>query len=124
MAIRQKDDWEGWLKFFLKGISFVSDEATNSATEIIEMRERHLALLRDRDSSNLNCSKLLDLLYERPIVTINLVKDTLQVSHPTASSLVSSFCDIGLLKLRGDVKRNRKYAYIEYLDILSRGTEV
>jgi Fic family protein len=31
MAVRIKGDWENWIKFFLRGIASVSDEATESA---------------------------------------------------------------------------------------------
>ena len=34
MDVRLKGDWEGWIRFFLKGVAEVSDEATNSAKEI------------------------------------------------------------------------------------------
>jgi len=35
-----KGDWEGWLKFFLKGVIEVSQEAAKTAKEIIELKEK------------------------------------------------------------------------------------
>ena len=35
MEVRKSGDWEGWIKFFLRGVSSVSDEATESAKLII-----------------------------------------------------------------------------------------
>ena len=31
MAVREKGDWEGWIKFFLKGVAVTADEATSTA---------------------------------------------------------------------------------------------
>ena len=39
MDVRTKGDWEGWIKFFLKGIAEVSDEATSTAKEMDETLE-------------------------------------------------------------------------------------
>ena len=38
-AIRNDDDWEGWLKFFLTAIRVVSEEAVATAREILALRE-------------------------------------------------------------------------------------
>jgi Fic family protein len=38
-AIRHQGDWEGWLKFFLRGVSEVSQEATQTARNILALHE-------------------------------------------------------------------------------------
>ena len=40
-AIRDDGDWEGWLNFFLKGITDVSSQATDTARRILSLREAH-----------------------------------------------------------------------------------
>ena len=49
MKIRLDGDWEGWLKFFLKGIKEVSEEAANSASKIIVLKETILKKLFDKN---------------------------------------------------------------------------
>ena len=34
MEVRRKGDWENWIKFFLRGVATVSDEATESAKKL------------------------------------------------------------------------------------------
>ena len=41
MAVRTDGDWEGWLKFFLKGVHDVSQSATETARQIADLREEH-----------------------------------------------------------------------------------
>ncbi|RKZ19548.1 Fic family protein, partial [bacterium] len=40
MKVRFKGDWEGWIKFFLKGVQVMSGDATKTAREIIKLREK------------------------------------------------------------------------------------
>ena len=44
-AIHSLGDWEGWLKFFLRGVRDVSREATETARGIISLREEHRQLV-------------------------------------------------------------------------------
>ncbi len=53
MAIRDRGDWEGWLKFFLKGVYEVSKTATETARAILNLRENHRQLIaRSTGASN------------------------------------------------------------------------
>ena len=124
MDVRKKGDWESWLKFFLKGISEVSDEATDSAKEIIGLSTKYTKMLQE-GGYNTNHQRLLDELFENPIITKNKVAEILEVSYPTANTLVEDFCNLGILKiLHPEAKRNRKYEFSEYVTILNRGTEL
>ncbi len=124
MDIRVKGDWEGWMKFFLKGIAEVSDEATNTAKHILKMKDLHTEMIKQNMRNPSNGLKLLERLFESPIVTINKVAEMLDVSYPTASNLVNDFCDIGLLKTVSKVQRNKKFSYYQYIEILQAGTEL
>jgi Fic family protein len=48
MAIRNDGDWEGWLKFFVRGVFEVSQEATETARGIVRLRENHRRLLSEK----------------------------------------------------------------------------
>ncbi len=39
--IRDTGDWESWLEFFLQGVAEVSDQATETARQILQLREQH-----------------------------------------------------------------------------------
>jgi len=62
MAIRHDGDWEGWLKFFLRGVSEVSQAATDTACAIINLREKHRHQASQISADALN---LLDFLYKK-----------------------------------------------------------
>lgn len=113
-AIRDRSDWEGWLKFFLRGVGEVANQATETARQILRLREMHREFLSGRIGTT-NALRLLDYLYQRPIVTAGLVVQALQVSPPTANNLVNQFHDLGLLSEKTGRQRNRLFSYEPYL---------
>ena len=70
MAVRQDGNWEGWLRFFLRGVAETAEEATATTEAIVHLQEEHRVLLQD-EGLGLNGLKLLDLLFQRPLVNVN-----------------------------------------------------
>ncbi len=114
MGIREHGDWEGWLKFFLQGVAETAEEASRTARNIISLRERHSALVQER-GLQMSGIRLLDLLFERPLVNVKLVKEQMKVAFVTASKLIEQFEGLGLLKEITGGRRNRRFSYTPYL---------
>jgi Fic family protein len=115
-AIRRRGDWEGWLRFFLRGVAETATETTGTARAILDLRERHRDLVGER--TGLSGPRLLDLLFDRPLVNVNLVKDSLEVSFATANNLVGEFERAGLLREITGGRRRRVFRYDAYLALL------
>ncbi len=114
MAIREAGDWEGWLKFFLGGIAETADEAVETARAILNLREQHRGLLQEKELG-VSGLRLLDLLFEQPLVNVNAVESYLKVSFVTANKLVEQLQKLRLLKETTGGQRNRRYRYAPYL---------
>ncbi|MCL2810352.1 MAG: Fic family protein [Clostridia bacterium] len=125
MQVRLKGDWEGWTKFFLTGISEVSDGAISSAKEILTLREKFMEkLLENNAAGHKNSVKLLDSLFDNPVTTKLQTKELLGTSLPTAGSTVDHFVDLGILHdYTPDRQRKKKYIFADYMKILEIGTE-
>ena len=68
---------------------------------------------------------MIDLLFETPKLTITEIQEKLEITFPTAKSLVELFAEKNVLTpVIPDQKRNRSYLFTEYLNILSEGTEL
>jgi cell filamentation protein, protein adenylyltransferase len=119
MAIRLRGDWEGWLRFFLRGVAQTATEATETAQSILALRERDRTAIQER--TGLNGVRLHDLLFDRPLVNVNLVKDQLDVSFATANNLVAQFEEAGLLREITGGRRRRVFSYDRYLAVISEG---
>ncbi len=117
---RDNGDWELWLKFFLRGVTVVAKQATETAKKIVELRENHRFLITENfGNSGGKAMKVLEHLYERPTVSVNEVKDLLGVSFPNANGLIDKFVANGLLfEITGQL-RNRRFLYSPYIDLFS-----
>lgn len=114
---RTDGDWEGWLKFFLRGVCEVSLGATNTARAILTMREKHRGLIVDKQRGNANGLKLLDYLYEKPIISIKKAATVLECNYVTAAKTIEVFELLNILKETTGKQRNRIYTYQPYLDL-------
>ncbi len=117
-AIRSHGHWEPWLLFFLRGVSATALAATQTARDIIAMREMHRAIV----SKNAKALTLLDHLFRNPTVSVNGVAKRMGCTFPTASRLVNDFADHGwLVEMTGNF-RNRLWRYQPYLALFHRET--
>jgi Fic family protein len=117
--IRSKGDWEGWLKFFLRGVYEISKQSTEAAQKIIALQERD----RGRIVHSPNGLKLVDHLFMNPLITIHGIRRLTGISHATAGRLVKEMIELGILHEITGYARNRKFLYKDYFDILKEGVE-
>ena len=124
-AIRFDGDWEGWVLFFLQGIVEVSRQAVKAATSILELRQSHSELIHKKlPRASTKAIQLLDYCFLHPYLTASEAAHFLQVSDPTARSLISKMVALGALREITERKWGRIFAYREYIDILREGTEL
>jgi cell filamentation protein, protein adenylyltransferase len=115
MAVRISGDWEGWLRFFLRGVAETAIEANATAERIVELREStRTSVMEDTGANGL---KLLSLLFRRPLVNVNRVSDELEVTFPTASRLVTHFEALGLLRELTGRTRSRLFRFEPYFSL-------
>jgi Fic family protein len=118
-AIRNGGDWEGWLKFFLTGVYEVSRAATDTAREILALRERHRELVQS-SPGNTSALVLLDRLFQQPIITVRRAEKQLGSSYVTASKVVQQLEGLGILRETTGQRRNRVYRYDAYMKLFER----
>ena len=117
-AIRTQGHWEPWLKFFLRGISVTARAATRTANEIVALRETH----RNAVLKSAKALKLLDHLFQQPLVSPKRIAEVVGCSHPTAVKLAQDLQARGWLREVTGFERNRLYRYQPYLALFHRET--
>lgn len=114
--VRSEGDYESWIRFFLRGVEEVAEEATVTAHRVLKMREQHVDAARDMRSPH--APRMVDHLLESPATTVTKAARTLGVSYPTAARIVRGFELEGLLEEITGRARDRVYLYRPYLDRL------
>jgi Fic family protein len=115
-AIRQHGHWEQWLKFFLRGLSMTARAATRTAHDIVQLRESH----RSQVLKNAKALKLIDYLYQQPLVSAKRAGEVVGCSLPTAIKLVEDLRARGWLHEVTGYERNRMYRYQPYMALFHR----
>jgi Fic family protein len=118
MAVRFDGDWEGWLHFFLTGVATVAREAEQTARQIVELREQ-LRQAAQSTGASLNTLKLMDHLFEQPIINVKAAQEWLGVSVPAASRMVNELQSAGILTEVTGGRRNRMFRFDPYLVLFS-----
>jgi Fic family protein len=119
-AVRDTGDWEGWLLFFLQGVAEVSEEATSTVRRIVELRERHRALIAEAfDRGAGKALSVLERLYSWPIVTVNEVMAQTDIPYQPANRLIRKVVSCGILEETTGGVRNRRFRYRDYVSIFS-----
>ena len=119
--MRVKADYEGWIKYFLRGVKESADDVVTRAwrvdTLIRESSERIEAALGRNRVKGL---KLLDSLCHNPVMTINDVAEAIETTYPPAKKLVDKFVELGILQPEDGKQRNQSFKFKQYLDELER----
>jgi Fic family protein len=106
LAVSQRGDWAAWLLFFLQGVASQSLDAVVRAERLQTLRESYRRQLQQQRAS----SKLLqtiDMLFVRPVVTVQQLEETLAVSFATAGKYVNQLQAQGILREITGQARNR-----------------
>src|ERR1035437_2178021 len=119
-AVRDRGEWEAWLRFFLRGVVEVAAESTETARRILLMREEHRAAITERFGRAAgNGHKVLESLFDRPIVSVTDVKLLIGTTYTAANTTVSKLEEIGVLQEVTGNARNRRFRYAPYIALFN-----
>jgi len=117
---RDAGDWESWIKFFVKGVDDISQQATQTAREIVELRERHRTLIVDSFGQVAgNGLKVLEHLFSQPIISVKRIMNLTGVTFAAANQLMRRFEKAGVLVEITGQARNRRYQYNDYVNLFA-----
>jgi len=123
-SVRESGDWEGWLAFFLRGVFEVSQQATETARRILQLREQHRQVVTDHlGRAAGNGHRTLEYLYRNPIVSVNQVQELIGTTYPAANDLVAKLTEHGILREFTGQTRNRRFIYQDYFGLFQEEAE-
>jgi len=115
--VRHSNDLTQWIKFFLNAVIATSDKGVDTFKKILALKSSVDIKILALNKKAKNASKLLTLLYKKPIVTSDFVVENIGISPTTAIKLLNDLVDLNILKEITGYKKNRKYCFIDYIVI-------
>lgn len=119
--VRDKGEWEAWVRFFLIAIAESAKDGYERILRILKLREGHRALVSSKDNTG-RMLRVLEWLYRYPYTTISSVATVENVTFPTASNIVQRLEQFGILQETTGRNRDREFVYQEYMAILRQET--
>lgn len=115
-GVTEKDDWNAWILYFLRGITSQSQDAVSRVERINRLRAEWDRSLTTRLTSNI--MKLLDCLTSNPFITVKRAEKELGTAFTTAQRAIDVLVERKILVRTDDAKRGRVYVARRLLDIL------
>jgi cell filamentation protein, protein adenylyltransferase len=122
-AVRTDGDFEGWTKFFLRGVGTIAEEAVAAARQLFVLTNEDRRRVLSTGTGTIAAARLFEELPSRPVLTVKTAMGLLSTTRPTASKAVTALVNTGVLVETTGRKRDRAFSYAAYLDLLRRDTE-
>lgn len=124
-SVRERGAYEEWIEFFCNSLLESAKDSVGSLKNLVDLHNRSTATITENlGRTAANGQRLLGILEEHPIVDTAFIAAQLDIGRSTASSLVKSFEELGILRpLDESRQRYRQYGYEEYLSILREDAE-
>jgi Fic family protein len=117
-GLRDRGEWEGWLRFFLEGVASVANLAAETAHKVLRLREDDRQAIIDRfERAAATPLRVLDQLYRLPVAFPSRIAADHNVSYPTANNIIQQLEAAEILHEVTGRKRNRVYVYRRYMSL-------
>jgi Fic family protein len=119
--VREQDDMIHWIKFFLEAVISTAQNGVKTFETILELKQDIDAKVREFGKKAHNASRLVEYLYQKPVVSISDIVEPLSISKQIANLLIKDFETKGILVEITGHERNKLFVFKRYLDIYSQG---
>jgi len=125
MDVRFKGEYERWIKFFLNGVIEMSNNSITTIDRIAALKNSVIDTINSLELKNKsNIFKVIDYIFRHPYFDSTDLRETLNVSKPTVSSIIKILLDSNIIDMEEEKKRYVNYKFTRYISILEEGTDI
>jgi Fic family protein len=121
--VRTAGDWETWVEFFLTGVRDTSNQAAETARQILALFDANRRKIEALGRPAPSVLRVHQYVQRNPIITIPATAQKLSISAPTVTKSIEHMRKLGILRETTGKQRHRLFVYDKYLAILNQGTE-
>jgi len=117
IGVSEKGAWKPWLSFFLRGVAEQSGDAVARAKQLQDLQLGWRGQLEDGEAPDWMLG-LADLLFEKPLLSAQIVRKRLKVSQTTIMDGLQRLEDMGILREITGTGRNTLYLAEAVLNVM------
>ncbi len=121
--VRTEGDWEAWVDFFLEGVRETAGNAVDTARSLVALFDHDERRIQDLGRAASTTLLVFQAFKHRPLLTLRHVCEETHLSFPAASKAVERLERLDIVREITGRRRDRVFAYQEYVAILNQGTE-
>ncbi|MBP6952057.1 MAG: Fic family protein [Alphaproteobacteria bacterium] len=121
--VREENDWDKWIKFFLQGVIETSQDAFETAMRLTHLMKTDLEKIRTLGKASKSVERVFTYLQRKPIIGIPELSSSLKLSPHTIKLSLDYLEALGVIKEITGLRRGMTYTYDKYLSILREGDE-
>lgn len=115
--VRENNDISHWFKFFLVGIIETAKKGIKTFDSILQLQKQNDEIIQSFGSRAGNAQKVINYLYQRPVINAEKVKSITDISMPSAYKLLKLLEKSELIKEVTGGQRGRMYTFENYLQL-------
>lgn len=96
LEVSQKGMWENWINFFLNVVAESARNSVQVIDKLLALQEQYRADISQASRTS-NAVALVDLLFERPLVSVRTVQDEFNVTYRAARNTINKLVERGIL---------------------------
>jgi Fic family protein len=117
MRAREKHDLLQWFKFFLVGVIETATSSIMTFDNILKLQKQVDSQLQTLGSRTPKAQKVMNYLYQRPIIDAAQVAEIAEVSMTSAYKLIADFVRLEILREDPGNRRSKQYIFMAYLNL-------
>lgn len=115
--VREKNDINQWFKFFLVGVIEMSEHGIDTFDKILKLQKEVDSRIQTLGARSIHALKVMNYLYQKPIIVVAKVIELTGLSAPTAYKLLDELEKLGILtEITGGLRR-KIYRFEEYISL-------
>lgn len=122
--VRFSGDWESWLAFFADAVTHTATHALDTTKKIVKLTSRDSERLTQLKRISGSAHLIHKTILEKPIISPTLIQEKTQLAMTTVNTCLKELENMDIVHEITGQKRNRLYAYTNYIDIINEGTEL
>ena len=117
MKVRNDNDIEGWIKFFLNGVIVTAEKSVSTFDKILKLEKEYDRIIQQMGSRSANVMRLLSVLYNNPIINASEIAKVLTITPASAYTLISEMEARGIIAEITGGKRGKRYILKDYFKL-------